>query len=69
MKNALKPHAKEILTTDPHVTTDPEIRPLDEVLAKSDLLVLCTPHAAYKDLAMGETPLVDIWRYIGSGRV
>ena len=69
MKNALKAHAKEILTTDPHVTTDPEIRPLDEVLARSDLLVLCTPHAAYKDLDVGETPMVDVWRYIGSGRV
>ncbi len=69
MKNALKAHAKEVLTTDPHVTSDAEIKPLDEVIAKSDLLVLCTPHGAYKDLDVGETPLIDIWRYIGSGRI
>ena len=69
MKNALKAHAKEVLTTDPHVTSDPEIRPLGEVLAKCDFLVLCTPHSAYKDLDVGETPLIDIWRYIGSGRI
>ena len=69
MKNALKAHAKEVLTTDPHVTSDAEIKPLDEVLAKNDLLVLCTPHGAYKDLDVGETPLIDIWRYICSRRV
>ena len=33
-----------MLTTDPFVTTDPDLLPLDEVVARSDLLILCTPH-------------------------
>ena len=67
MKNALKTYAKEVLTTDPLVTADSEIKPLDEVLRESDLLILSTPHAAYAGLDVGDKPLVDIWRYVGSG--
>ena len=44
-KNALSGLARAVLTTDPFVTTDPELKPLDEVIAKSDILVLCAPHA------------------------
>ena len=47
-KKALASHAREVLTTDPFVTTDPDLLPLDEVIARSDLLILCTPHACYK---------------------
>ena len=50
-----------MLTTDPFVTTDPELLPLDEVIAKSDLLILCTPHAVYRDADFGGKPVVDVW--------
>src|SRR4029079_13129233 len=33
--------ARAVLTTDPFVTTDPDLRPLDDVIAGSDLLILC----------------------------
>ena len=42
-KKALLPLAHAVLTTDPFVTTDPELLPLDEVIARSDLLILCAP--------------------------
>ena len=37
----------EVLCTDPYVTVDPDLVPLDEVLAESDLLVIGAPHRAY----------------------
>jgi UDP-N-acetyl-D-mannosaminuronic acid dehydrogenase len=63
LKKALAGVASEVLTTDPYVslTDDPDLKPLDEVIAHSDLLVLCTPHDAYKTVDLKDKPLVDIW--------
>ena len=69
MKNALKAHARVVLTTDPLVTGDADILPLEDVIQRSDILVLCTPHSAYKGLDVRGKPLIDIWRYVGSGRL
>jgi UDP-N-acetyl-D-mannosaminuronic acid dehydrogenase len=60
-KKALLSHAGAVLTTDPFVTTDPDLLALDEVIARSDLLVLCAPHTAYRDLDFGGKPVVDVW--------
>ncbi len=49
LKNALLGNCRAVLTTDPFVTTDPDLLPLDEVVARSDLLILCTPHRRYQD--------------------
>ena len=43
-KKALGSMAAAVLTTDPFVKSDPELRPLEEVIAKSDLFILCAPH-------------------------
>jgi UDP-N-acetyl-D-mannosaminuronic acid dehydrogenase len=60
-KKALASHADAVLTTDPFVTTDPELLPLDEVVARSDLLILCAPHSAYRELDFAGKPVVDMW--------
>jgi UDP-N-acetyl-D-mannosaminuronic acid dehydrogenase len=60
-KKALASHANAVLTTDPLVTTDPELLPLDEVVARSDLLILCAPHSAYRELDFAGKPVVDVW--------
>jgi UDP-N-acetyl-D-mannosaminuronic acid dehydrogenase len=60
LKRILAFRAKAVLTTDPHVTTDPDLRPLEDVLAKSDLLIVGAPHAAYGSLQV-DVPLVDVW--------
>jgi UDP-N-acetyl-D-mannosaminuronic acid dehydrogenase len=60
-KNVLAGQARAVLTTDPFVTTDPELKPLDEVIAKSDLLILCAPHAAYKQADFKGKPVFDVW--------
>ena len=67
LKKVLAFHCKDVLTADPHVVTDPEILPLDEVVRRSDLLILCVPHAAYKKLSTQGKPLVDIWGFSDKG--
>ena len=68
-KKALAPLAAGMLTTDPFVTSDPELRPLEEVIAKSDLLILCAPHAAYRALDFAGKPVVDVWGALTNANV
>jgi UDP-N-acetyl-D-mannosaminuronic acid dehydrogenase len=68
-KKALAGIARHVLTTDPFVTTDPELLPLDEVIARSDLLILCTPHRAYKTADLKGKPVVDIWGSLENANV
>jgi UDP-N-acetyl-D-mannosaminuronic acid dehydrogenase len=68
-KKALASHAHAVLTTDPFVTTDPDLRPLDEVAAQSDLLILCAPHSRYRELAFGGKPVVDVWGFLKNANV
>ena len=48
------------------VTTDPELMPLDEVIARSDLLILCTPHRIYKTADLKGKPVVDVWGFLAN---
>jgi UDP-N-acetyl-D-mannosaminuronic acid dehydrogenase len=68
-KNALSGLARAVLTTDPFVTTDPELKPLDEVIAKSDILVLCAPHACYRDADFKGKPVFDVWGHLQGANV
>jgi len=63
LKKLVTFHAKRVLTTDPYVTTDPTLLPLDEVVVHSDIIILCTPHAVYKDLKFPGKIVVDIWNF------
>jgi UDP-N-acetyl-D-mannosaminuronic acid dehydrogenase len=58
--------AAEVLCTDPYVDVDPELLPLDEVVERSDLLVVGAPHAVYRDLET-DKPVFDIWNLFGRG--
>jgi UDP-N-acetyl-D-mannosaminuronic acid dehydrogenase len=68
-KKALANQTREVLTTDPFVTTDPEILPLDEVIARSDLLILCTPHQSYRNADFKGKPMVDVWGFLENANV
>ena len=61
LKKLLQLQAAEVVTTDPFVTTDPDLLPLEAVIARSDLLVIAAPHQVYVAMATGDTPVVDIW--------
>ena len=58
--------AARVVCTDPHVTTDPSLVPLDDVLADADLLIIATPHAEYADLKT-DKPVADVWNLLGQG--
>jgi UDP-N-acetyl-D-mannosaminuronic acid dehydrogenase len=49
-----------VLCTDPYVE-DERLVSLDEVLAKSDILVLGAPHRAYRALDLEGREVVDVW--------
>ncbi len=60
-KKILNGFANEVLTTDPFVTVDPELLPLDEVVERSHILILCAPHKNYKHADLRGKPVVDVW--------
>jgi UDP-N-acetyl-D-mannosaminuronic acid dehydrogenase len=55
-----------VYCTDPYVTADASLLPLDDVVAKSDLLIIGAPHPQYAALATAK-PVVDIWNIRGQG--
>ena len=60
-KKVLAGQARAVLTTDPFVTTDPDLKPLEAVIDESDLLILCAPHAAYRGADFKGKPVFDVW--------
>jgi UDP-N-acetyl-D-mannosaminuronic acid dehydrogenase len=66
LKRILRFKARTVLTTDPHVTVDPDLLPLSEVLTRSNLLIVGAPHKAYADLEPN-VPILDIWGLFGRG--
>ena len=48
LKRILEFKADKVLCADPYVTVDPNLLPQDEVIARSDLLVIATPHPEYR---------------------
>jgi UDP-N-acetyl-D-mannosaminuronic acid dehydrogenase len=68
-KNALAGQARAVLTTDPFVTIDPELKSLDEVIDKSDIMILCAPHAVYRQADFKGKPVFDVWGYLEGANV
>jgi UDP-N-acetyl-D-mannosaminuronic acid dehydrogenase len=68
LKRLLAFKSDHVLCTDPYVTTDPDLRPLAEVITKADLLIIAAPHPEYADLQTTK-PVADIWNVLGKGVV
>ncbi|MGH7687381.1 MAG: nucleotide sugar dehydrogenase [Candidatus Dormibacteria bacterium] len=68
LKRLLKLKALEVLCTDPYVSSDDDLTPLDDVLARADLLIVATPHPEYAALQPG-VPVVDLFNILGQGVV
>lgn len=66
LKRLLEFRARAVVTTDPYVTSDPELRSLEHVLASADVLVIGAPHRAYEDLSPSQ-PIVDVWGMLDRG--
>ncbi|MBO0804302.1 MAG: nucleotide sugar dehydrogenase [Nocardiopsaceae bacterium] len=68
LKRILAFKAGDVLCTDPYVpaSVDGSLLPLQEVLERSDLLVVATPHKQYRGLETSK-PVADIWNVLGNG--
>jgi UDP-N-acetyl-D-mannosaminuronic acid dehydrogenase len=66
LRNILEFRCRQVLCTDPYVTTDRSLSSLEEVLAAADVLVIGAPHRAYADLKTS-LPVVDVWNLRGNG--
>jgi UDP-N-acetyl-D-mannosaminuronic acid dehydrogenase len=69
LKRTLQMFARDVITTDPFVTTDPAILPFAQVVERSDILILCTPHSAYADADLKGKPVVDVWGFLKNANV
>ena len=56
----------EVLATDPYVRDD-RLVPLDDALARSEILILGAPHNVYRSLEVDGRDVVDIWGAMGGG--
>jgi UDP-N-acetyl-D-mannosaminuronic acid dehydrogenase len=68
LKRLLAFKCEQVLCTDPYVTADPDLKPMAEVTAKADLLIIATPHPEYAGLQTTK-PVADIWNVLGKGVV
>jgi len=66
LKRILTFKAKRVLCTDPYVSVDPDLVPLEEVLDQADLVIVATPHKEYRDLRPSQ-PVADVWNLHGNG--
>lgn len=66
LRRILQFKAREVLMTDPYVVSDPQLLPLDAVLAQADLLIIAAPHEVYRELAV-DAPVIDVWNLLGDG--
>jgi len=63
LRKILQTQCRKVLCTDPYLN-DPTFTPLQETIAKADLLFIGAPHSVYRTLDFGDTPVIDIWNAI-----
>lgn len=66
LKRILRFKALEVLCTDEYVSDDKNLFPLDDVLARCDVLVIGAPHLEYRSIKT-DKPVVDVWNLLGNG--
>ncbi len=66
LKRILRFRARDVLTADPYVRTDTALLSQEEVLERSDVVVIGAPHHRYTELSTAK-PVIDIWNITGNG--
>jgi UDP-N-acetyl-D-mannosaminuronic acid dehydrogenase len=70
LKKIAQIECKKVLCTDPYIA-DSEFTSLEETLAQSDIILLATPHDAYRSIDPRQYPhkkFVDVWNFWGISR-
>jgi UDP-N-acetyl-D-mannosaminuronic acid dehydrogenase len=65
LRKLLMFECKEVLVTDAHIKNK-NFKELNEVLSKSDLIIIGAPHKEYQHLKF-DKPVIDIWNFYGTG--
>ena len=60
LKKILQLNARKVLTTDPYVKNDEDIKSLEYVKKNSDILIIATPHKIYKKIKIKKL-IYNIW--------
>jgi len=68
LKKNLQFKAKNVFLHDPYVTVEKSLISLDEIVLKSDILIVGAPHNIYKDLTTTK-PIIDVWNLLGKGNL
>jgi UDP-N-acetyl-D-mannosaminuronic acid dehydrogenase len=66
LKRILQFRAARVLTTDPYVTVDDSLLPLEDVLEQSDVLIIGAPHTQYQNVS-ATVEVVDVCNLMGKG--
>jgi UDP-N-acetyl-D-mannosaminuronic acid dehydrogenase len=66
LKRILQFRAADVLCSDPFVTVDDSLLPVEEVIERSDILVIGAPHRQYQNLS-ASVEVVDVWNLLGKG--
>jgi UDP-N-acetyl-D-mannosaminuronic acid dehydrogenase len=68
LKNALQIEAGSVICSDQFIKNESFI-PAKELIKKSDIIILGTPHSEYKKLKLNykSKVIVDIWNFFGQG--
>lgn len=66
LRRILRFKAADVACTDPHVSQDESLEPIESVLGRADVLILGVPHAEYRDLVT-DKPIIDLWGDLGGG--
>jgi UDP-N-acetyl-D-mannosaminuronic acid dehydrogenase len=64
LKRILAFRSRRVLMTDPYVTTDENLVPLEQVLEEADVLIVATPHSEYRSIVT-DKPVADVWNVLG----
>ena len=59
VQKALVFEGAKVIASDPYVS---DSKPVSEILAEADTVILCTPHREYKGLIFKQ-PLIDVWDF------
>jgi len=68
LKKILQVQAHCTLCTDPYVNDD-RLLPLEEVIEKSDIIIVATPHKLYRNLKLEGKIVADVWNVFGNGGI
>jgi UDP-N-acetyl-D-mannosaminuronic acid dehydrogenase len=68
LKKILQVQAHCTLCTDPYVDDD-RLLPLEEVIEKSDVIIIATPHMLYRNLKLDGKIVADVWNVLGNGGI